>query len=109
MVILNELQYDQGVGEVFDRYAEPDQEGEVLHDRRDRAIALACMIAYTQGHSDWPGILDGAMRERGAESHFTELPSRQVHIEAHRAAGRVGEITKKCTSMASIITALCKD
>lgn len=109
MVILNELQYDQEVGEVFDRFAEPDLEVDVYQDRRDRAIALACMIAYSQGHSDWQGILDGAMRDRGTESHFTELPARQAHVEVRRAAGTVGEITKKCNSMAGIITALCKD
>lgn len=108
-MVIHELSYDQQVGEVFDRYAEPDLEPEILFDRRDRAIALACMIAYTEGHYDWPGILDGAMRSRGIETNFSSLPAKQQHVECHRASGTSGELTRNCTSLPSMIIALSQD
>jgi hypothetical protein len=96
----------QIAGEIFDRYAEARQQGEVTKDLGNRAVAAAAIIAYVSDVQEWPDILDGALKERGISSHYSELSPDKLRGRSRSASDQTSHLTKRCRSVLEELRAL---
>lgn len=93
-------------GEIFDRYAEVTRRGEMAKDIGNRAVAAAALLAYVSGRQKWPDVLDSALRERGVQSYYADLPPDKIRARSRTASNETSDLTKRCRSAIEELRAL---
>lgn len=85
--------------EIFDKLADAYRTGENVRNVRCRAIAAACIVAFSTDENRWYGVLDAAMIDRDITTTFSEQPPIQQRYQLRSAMYETGLITTRCKTL----------
>lgn len=86
-------------GQIFDRLADAYRTGDDVGGMRCRAVAAACIVAYSTGENRWYRVFDEAMLDRDTPITFSQLNPTERRYEFRTAMYEAGLLTARCKTL----------